>query len=120
MPKMPPKACSKPGCLAYAVRNGRCISHRLLYKPWASNQGKSRHERGYDSRWYRIRKMIMVRDGYLCKPCQREGMLTKADEVDHIVPKSQGGTDDVANLEAICKCCHKVKTQSESKNGRHN
>jgi 5-methylcytosine-specific restriction protein A len=40
--------------------------------------------------------------------------VTLADEVDHIVPMANGGTDDDQNLEAICTGCHKVKTQKES------
>jgi 5-methylcytosine-specific restriction protein A len=39
--------------------------------------------------------------------------VTIATEVDHIVPKSQGGTDDDDNLQAICSPCHKTKTGSE-------
>jgi len=37
-----------------------------------------------------------------------------AHAVDHIRPKSQGGTDDIENLRAICKACHQAKTQEES------
>lgn len=40
--------------------------------------------------------------------------MTLADEVDHTIPLSKGGTDDDSNLEAICTPCHKVKTQKES------
>ena len=38
-----------------------------------------------------------------------------ADEVDHIVPLSQGGTDEDTNLRAIHHDCHKVKTQREAR-----
>ena len=43
--------------------------------------------------------------------------MTQAREVDHIVNKASGGTDEDANLEAICKPCHKKKTILERKNG---
>lgn len=38
-----------------------------------------------------------------------------ANEVDHIIPLSLGGTDDEDNLRAINKECHKKKTAKESR-----
>lgn len=64
--------------------------------------------------WRRIRDRILKRDEYLCQACRREGLLTLAEEVDHIVPEHQGGTDDDSNLEAICKPHHDAKTQAEA------
>ena len=39
-------------------------------------------------------------------------------EVDHIQPRSAGGGDDPANLRVLCRTCHKVKTQRESRRRR--
>lgn len=41
-----------------------------------------------------------------------------AREVDHIVPKAQGGTDDDGNLQAINVLCHKAKTLRERRPSR--
>ena len=60
--------------------------------------------------WRRKRDAIMKRDGYLCQWCKRAGRVTEAREVDHIVDVALGGSDDQANLEAICVECHKLKT----------
>ena len=56
----------------------------------------------------------MVRDHYLCQVCMSEDRLTPATEVDHIIPKARGGTDNPDNLQAICAECHKTKTARES------
>lgn len=56
----------------------------------------------------------MDRDDWLCQPCQRKGRITPATEVDHITPKSRGGTDDLGQLQAICRECHQAKTETES------
>ena len=74
----------------------------------------SRHERGYGYEWTKRREDVMRRDMYLCQPCARLGRTTIAKEVDHITPKSQDGTDDYDNLQAICKDCHKDKTKAEA------
>lgn len=64
--------------------------------------------------WRRKRDRILARDCHQCQPCRRKGFVVLADEVDHIVALSEGGTDDESNLEAICNPCHKDKTQRES------
>jgi 5-methylcytosine-specific restriction protein A len=52
----------------------------------------------------------MRRDLALCQPCLKEGRTTAAHAVDHIKPKAKGGTDDLGNLQAICRSCHFDKT----------
>lgn len=74
----------------------------------------SRHLRGYDHRWDKLRKTILQRDKHLCQPCLAKGRVTVATQVDHIRPKAKGGTDDEGNLQAICKPCHDEKTARES------
>ena len=87
---------------------------------WQGERG-TRHARGYGSRWDKLRIRILERDLYLCQPCKRDGRLTPLGvrlydhAVDHVVPKSQGGTDDPDNLEAICSACHDVKSAREAK-----
>jgi 5-methylcytosine-specific restriction protein A len=70
----------------------------------------SRHARGYGTAWEHLRKEVMQRDKGLCQPCLRKNRVTAAAAVDHIKPKAKGGTDDLTNLEAICRPCHLDKT----------
>lgn len=72
-------------------------------------------QRGYGYSWTKLRKRILERDNYLCQPCLLEkGIVHPASEVDHKIPKSQGGTDDDENLWAINSQCHKDKTIREN------
>ena len=77
---------------------------------------ESRHKRGYNSQWDRIRLTILKRDNYLCQECMRQGRLTplcvkpRDHAVDHITPKARGGTDDQDNLQSLCAPCHEAKT----------
>ena len=34
-----------------------------------------------------------------------------AKQIDHIVEVKHGGTNDLSNLQALCPCCHAVKTR---------
>lgn len=80
---------------------------------WRGNRG-TRHERGYGAAWVRTRRRILDRDLHLCQPCLRRGVAAEATEVDHVKPKSKGGTDALENLSAICKNCHAEKTAKEA------
>ena len=76
----------------------------------------SRQSRGYGAAWDRLRLTILERDKYVCRcaECVQSGVVKAANEVDHIVPKYLGGTDDPKNLQAINRDCHRRKTNSEA------
>ena len=69
--------------------------------------------RGYGWAWQKLRATIMKRDGHQCQECKRQGRLTPADAVDHIINKMVGGDDSPANLQALCNPCHAAKTARE-------
>jgi 5-methylcytosine-specific restriction protein A len=86
----------------------------------AGNWGdKSRHERGYGSKWDKLREVILRRDNYLCQRCLARDRVTALKvrpydhAVDHIVPKAKGGTDEHSNLQSLCAPCHEIKTEED-------
>lgn len=82
-------------------------------------QQAPRYGKGRGGRpWRRKREAVLKRDKYLCQPCDREGRLTVATQVDHVVPEFEGGTDDEQNLQGICDDCHEAKTQAEARRAR--
>ena len=111
------KPCRHPAC-GKLVRDGSgyCQAHQADRKigTFADPRRGSRHERGYGSQWDRDRKRVLDRDAGLCQPCLSNGQVTMATQVDHIVPKCEGGSDADTNLQAICRTCHQIKTASES------
>jgi 5-methylcytosine-specific restriction endonuclease McrA/shikimate kinase len=114
MPTKPLKPCSHPGCGVLTIEPF-CIKHEGQHKQERSNWSKqSPKERGYGWTWTKIRKLVMLRDGGICQVCLANNIIKEATEVDHIVPKTQGGTDEDHNLQAICKSCHQDKTAIES------
>jgi len=121
MPKMPPKPCAAPRCNEYATKQGYCDEHQIerKAKQW-DHGGKTRHERGYGTKWVKLRAKVLDRDSHLCQHCLSEGVYKQGNQVDHIKPKAEGGSDDMTNLQTLCYHHHKVKTSQEAKNGRNN
>lgn len=69
--------------------------------------------------WRRLRDAVLKRDCYLCQcqDCKAAGLPLLADEVDHIVPIAEGGTDAESNLQAMNRDCHAKKTAQEAARG---
>lgn len=115
MPKSAPKPCTYPRCNKYATRGARCGEHQPKHN-WKHTQ--NRHERGYGTQWYKIRARVLTKFDHICQSCLRDGIYTRATQVDHIIPKFEGGTDEESNLEPICDKCHKIKTRKESQRAK--
>ncbi|KWN77398.1 HNH endonuclease [Burkholderia stagnalis] len=118
MPKKAPTPCRHLGCGRLLDEPGYCEEHARESIGWQSDRERgNRHQRGYGTRWDKLRKTILKRDNGMCQPCKRAGRLRAASMVDHKVNKASGGTDDESNLEAICRACHQLKTGRESHGG---
>lgn len=73
---------------------------------------------GSTSRWRRLRAVVLVRDGGVCR-MGLEGCTGVATTVDHVVPKVLGGTDQLDNLRAACSACNtKAGAALASRRGR--
>lgn len=68
-------------------------------------------QRGYNADWQRAR-VVFLNDHPWCCHCARDGIMTEATVVDHIIPHR--GNDhlfnDQGNWQALCKRCHDRKT----------
>ena len=67
------------------------------------------------SKWLSIRQQVLLRDNYTCVKC---GLVSMANECDHIIPLEQGGSNSMHNLQTLCRDCHAAKTASEQR-ARH-
>lgn len=110
MPWSPARPCLHPGCRNFRRPPARyCEDHSRDYEEEDRRRG-SASQRGYDNGWRKLREQILLRDP-VCKACGRAWST----EVDHVIPKEQGGTDHEANLQGLCHNCHADKTAKERK-----
>lgn len=79
----------------HALANG--VSH---LPNWA-------YQKGPLYNWENIKMYVRARDNYTCQYCKK--VRPKYLEVDHIIPKSRGGTDRSDNLVAACHKCNEEK-----------
>lgn len=68
-------------------------------KGWASDPPTAEQ----DARGYRKhRETVYDRDGRRCVSCGSQDDLT----IDHVVPRSNGGSDHIENLQTLCRSCN--------------
>lgn len=71
--------------------------------------------RAYIPTW--VRNSIFFRDRGHCCCCNRDltGLISIIDlnkAIDHIVPLAEGGSNDISNLQLLCKICNSEKRDS--------
>ena len=101
MPNRPPRL----GQRAPGAKQPRLPDHR-----------EQSQKRGYDWTWRALSKQVRNEEP-LCRHCLREGRVTAAVCVDHIVPISIAPDLRLVriNLQGLCASCHARKTQGEAK-----
>ena len=78
--------------------------------------GWERSQHRQPARWRSLKTAVMQEHGGICHVCGLSG----GDEMDHVIPQSEGGTDDPANLRPIhARPCHTTKTAQEANRARH-
>lgn len=59
-----------------------------------------------------LRHEVFKRDGYRCCECGASKNETSL-EIDHIIPVAKGGTNDIDNLQTLCRECNRMKHTDE-------
>lgn len=85
-------------------------------KPWARAPGTpDRRTRGRAGQ--RERQRVLDEEPF-CRSCLERGLEVASDEVDHIVPLSEGGKDVRSNKQGLCVPCHRAKSLAEREAAR--
>ena len=120
MPRKPKRPCSYPGC-PELTDDRYCEQHQsLVNKQYNKYQRDPESNKRYGRSWKRIRDRY-IKTHPLCEECQRQGRLNPAEEVHHIIPLANGGSNNKENLMSLCKSCHsRITAQSGDRWGRSN
>jgi 5-methylcytosine-specific restriction protein A len=88
---------------------GKPIPHGYAYcsECKALRYRGSSAQRGYGAEWQKLRRRFLA-EHPVCRLCNEP-----ATDVDHIISKRKGGTDDWENLQPMCRRHHSIKTASE-------
>lgn len=65
----------------------------------------NRSKRSQIKNYRSIFKKLMIKYKFQCVHCNCKENLT----IDHIIPVSKGGKDDIENLQILCKSCNSKK-----------
>ena len=82
---------------------------QLMEKPWLQEH-KWAYQKGVNYGYANAREHALVRDNYTCKCCGKKNCRV---EVHHLLPRSRGGSDKLANLITLCSDCHHLAHSSE-------
>lgn len=58
----------------------------------------------------RTRHKVLERDDFRCQDCGASPAMGAVLEVDHTIPVSKGGTNDMSNLRTLCADCNRGKS----------
>lgn len=105
MPKKPKRPCSYPGC-PELVEGRFCKKHETQeQRRYERYERNPKTKRRYGRTWKRIHDRY-IHLHPLCEECLKEKKATPAEQVHHILPLSEGGSNREDNLMALCKSCH--------------
>jgi RRXRR protein/HNH endonuclease len=68
-------------------------------------QKKWMYQKGINYGYANTKAYVLTRDGYTCQQCRGKSKVERL-EVHHLIFRSQGGSDEEANLLTLCKMCH--------------
>ncbi|MDP5277200.1 HNH endonuclease [Chengkuizengella axinellae] len=91
-----------------------CAVQRILFEADIFDEFKEFEEEIINNRlynkdinlWKEISRKVFERDDYTCFYCGEKGGLL---EVDHMMPISRGGSNDLSNLTTSCRRCNRQK-----------
>lgn len=75
----------------------------LVYHKWDYAKGELYQQENF-------KQAAKARDGYKCQCCGKKNCRL---EVHHLLPRSRGGSDKLANLITLCSDCHHLAHSSE-------
>lgn len=113
MPTLPLPKCKVALCMdrVHKRQSSYCLKHqREMY----TQEQERTYDPFYSKKAWKVVRLKQLRDQPWCARCLLTDKLTKANTVDHIIPRQSGGSDYSAdNLQSLCFHCHQMKRSKE-------
>ena len=107
MPVKNKKPCGYVGCPELVeIGTQYCAKHQAkVYADYDKYERTEERKERYQGSWKSIR-IRFIKEHPFCDICFQNGIMTPAVLVHHRKPLAEGGTNDPANLQSLCKPCH--------------
>jgi RNA-directed DNA polymerase len=94
----------------------KVIGRNSPYDPALHPYWEERKKRQVGRETYMKQRLTLhQRQGYRCALCRIQFVPGESIETDHIIPRSQGGTDDIMNKRLIHPWCHRQRHQLDGR-----
>lgn len=119
MPLKKLHVCNKMGCNEL-TRNRFCSQHAYIEEEERKRINRTYNQKRTDDKeqafykttiWKQIRRMILIRDEFLCMDCKKVKRITAAQTVHHIIPIKimWNQRTNKINLISLCESCHQER-----------
>lgn len=95
---------NKVECLLFG--EVKSYSIREMERRYYQRKDKLKRKREKELKWGRLSEEAKERDGYKCTVCGATMPEAKQLHAHHIIPKSEGGQDELSNITTLCILCH--------------
>lgn len=107
MPTKSLKPCTYAGCSELIPRGTQyCAKHQAkVYAEYDKRERTPERKARYSGSWEVVRKRYLREHPY-CEICYSQGAMVPATLVHHVLPLAEGGKNEPANFQSLCKSCH--------------
>lgn len=90
------------------------ISSNEEYRSWQKNQWHHRNRSALGSHTYSEWETLKAQYNWTCPSCYKRELEIKL-TLDHIIPLSKGGSNNIENIQPLCKSCNCKKHTKTTK-----
>lgn len=113
MGTLPLPKCRIPTCTERTVQRGRSLCPKCQREEYKQRSEYESDPFYWTPEWRKTRARQLRKQPF-CEECERGNKVTKANVVDHIIPRRQGGADFAEdNLQSMCSDHHQKKRRQE-------